>query len=188
MDRTEPPDERIFYKRLDSVCERRSGRAHGWRVDIRVGMAAPHDNARASDLDWRLAAKCILGFMALHLVYRAITYALGGRVGSMLDPTLWYSTGLALVLSFGLCGILGTIARRGLAIGLASAVVLALPTSVAFAGGDLGFYYNFSPELNERTITTRTLPDGTVLTQSSSGEISYRRSGEARPSFSSSLP
>jgi LytS/YehU family sensor histidine kinase len=144
-------------------------------------MAAPHENARASDLDWRLAAKCILGFMALHLVYRAITYALGGRVGSMLDPTLWYSTGLALVLSFGLCGILGTIARRGLAIGLASAVVLALPTSVAFAGGDLGFYYNFSPELNEKTITTRTLPDGTVLTQSSSGEISYRRSGEARP-------
>ena len=103
---------------------------------------------RASDFDWRLASKCILGFMALHLVYRAINYALSGRLEGMVDPALWSSSGLAIALSFGLCGILGAVARRGLAIGLAAAVVLALPTSLAFAAGDLAFFYHLSPEVN----------------------------------------
>ena len=137
-------------------------------------------SSRAWDFDWRLASKCILGFMALHLVYRAINYALSGQLTGMLDPALWCSTGLAIALSFGLCGILGPAARRGLAVGLASAVVLALPTSLAFAAGDLAFYYHLSPEVNATT-RTRTLSDGTVVTQSASGEISYRRPGEARP-------
>ena len=143
-------------------------------------MAAPHGTSRASDFDWRLASKCILGFMALHLVYRAINYALSGQLGGMLDPALWCSTALAIALSLGLCGLLGAAARRGLAIGLASAVVLALPTSLAFAAGDLAFYYHLSPEVNATT-RTRKLSDGTVITQSASGEVSYRRSGEARP-------
>ena len=144
-------------------------------------MTALHETARAWDFDWRLALKCVLGFMALHLVYRAITHALNGRLATMLDPALWYSTGLAVALSLGVCGILGAAARRGLAIGLASAVVLALPTSVAFAAGDLAFYYHLSPEVNDTTVTTRRLPDGTVVTGSSSGEVSYRRIGDAQP-------
>lgn len=140
---------------------------------------APHNTRRASDFDWRLASKCVLGFITLQLVYRAISYALIGQGGAMLDPALWCSTGLAIALSLGLCGILGASARRGLAIGLASAVVLALPTSLAFASGDLASYYHLSPEVNATT-RTRTLPDGTVVTRSASGEVSYRRSGEAR--------
>jgi LytS/YehU family sensor histidine kinase len=143
-------------------------------------MMTPHDTTRGSDLDWRLASKCILGFMALHLVYRTINHALSGRLEGMLDPALWCSTGLAIPLSLGLCGILGAVARRGLAISLASAVVLALPTSLAFAAGDLAFYYHLSPEVNATT-TTRILTDGTVVTRSASGEVSYRRPGQARP-------
>ncbi len=140
---------------------------------------APYITRRASDFDWRLAWKCVVGFMTLHLVYRAISYGLTGQVGAMLDPALWCSTGFAIGLSLWLCRILGASARRGLAIGLASAVVLALPTSLAFAAGDLASYYHLSPEVNATT-TTRTLLDGTIVTRSASGEISYRRSGEAR--------
>lgn len=137
---------------------------------------------RPSDFGWGLASKCILGFMALHLAYRAINYALSDRLGSMLDPSLWCSMALAVGLSFGLCGVLGAVARRGLGIGLASAVALALPTSVAFSAGELAFYYHLSPEVNGTT-TTRRLPDGTVVTQSASGEISYQRPGEAKPTI-----
>lgn len=130
--------------------------------------------------DWSLAWKCVVGFTALHLAYRAINYALSGQLGNMSDPSLWCSMGLVVALSLGLCAILSTIARRGLAIGLASAVVLALPTSVAFAAGDLASYYYLSREVNG-TATTRRFADGTVVTRSPSGEVSYQRKGEAQP-------
>ena len=138
-----------------------------------------HQPRQASDFDWRLASKCVVGFVALHLVYRATAYALGGDLASMLDPSFWYAMAFAVSLSLGLCGILGAVARRGLAIGLASAVVLALPTSLAFAAGELVLQYHFSPRVNG-TATIRTLADGTVVTQSPSGEVSYRRRGEER--------
>ena len=143
-------------------------------------MTRPHRSARPSDFDWGLASKCIVGFTVLHLLYRAINYALNDRLGSMSDPSLWCSMGLVVALSFGLCAILSAAARRGLAIGLASAVVLALPTSVAFAAGELVSYYHLSREVNGPA-TTQRLADGTLVTRSPSGEISYRRNGEARP-------
>jgi LytS/YehU family sensor histidine kinase len=142
-------------------------------------MMTLHRARHASGFDWRLATKCVVGFVALHLIYRATAYALGGELASMLDPSFWYAIGFAVALSFGFCAILVAAAGRGLAIGLASAVVLALPASLAFAAGELAIQYHLSPRVNG-TATTRTLADGTVVTQSSSGEVSYRRRGEQR--------
>ena len=98
----------------------------------------------------------------------------------MLDPAFWYAMGFAVALSLAFCGILVAVAGRGLAVGLAAAVVLALPTSLAFAAGELALQYHLSPRLNG-TATIRTLADGTVVSQSPSGEVSYRRKGEPRP-------
>lgn len=129
---------------------------------------------------WRdtpLAVRTILGFWALHLAYRSIIYAVEGRIASLLDPAHLASVVLGVLLSFLLCAVLAIAARRGLATGLALAAVSAFPVSLAFAAGELAAYYNLSTEVN-RTGSTRIMPDGTVVTVSTSGETRYQRPGE----------
>ncbi len=138
----------------------------------------PHALTRTSEFDWRLATKCVVGFVALHLVYRVVFHALSGRLGNMLELSVACSTILAIALGLGLCRILSVVAQRGLAIGLASAVVLALPTGLAFTAGDLAFRYFLSPQLNKAPTAPRN-SDGSVLSRSASGETSQRPSSEA---------
>jgi signal transduction histidine kinase len=133
---------------------------------------------RTSEFDWRLASKCVVGFVALHLVYRVVFLASTGRLGSMLELYVACSAGLAVALGFGLCRILGAVARRGLAIGLASAAVLALPTGLASAAGDLAFRYYLSPQLNKVPTAPRNSERG-VVTQSAPGDATYRANGQA---------
>jgi LytS/YehU family sensor histidine kinase len=142
-------------------------------------MMTPHDPTQASEIDWQLASKCIAGFVAIHLIYRGISQALEHRLGSMLELSFACSISLGIALSFALCGILGALARRGLAIALASAVVLAVPISVAFAVGDLTSHYFLSSQVNGAPTTTKNA-DGAVVTQSASGETSYRQNAEER--------
>lgn len=129
--------------------------------------------------DWPLTVKCVFGFWALHLVYRAILYAFDGKLRNLVDPALLVSIVFGVALSFLLCALLSVAARRGLAAGLVLAAVLALPTSAVFATGELAFHYYLSPEVNG-TNRTMTMADGTVVTQSISGETTYRRKGETR--------
>jgi two-component sensor histidine kinase len=136
--------------------------------------------AAASTGEWSLAVKTVLGFWALHFVYRTIIYALDGQLASLLDPSLLIASAVGVALSFLLCAVLGVVARRGLAPGLAVAAVLALPVGLLHSANEFVLYYNLSPEVNGAG-RTRTMSDGTVVTQSISGEVSYKRPGEAKP-------
>jgi hypothetical protein len=138
----------------------------------------PSQAMRTSEFDWRLASKCVVGFVALHLVYRFVFLASTGRLGSMLELYVACSASLAVALGLGLCRILGAVARRGLAIGLASAAVLALPTGLASAAGDLAFRYYLSPQLNKVPTAPRNSERG-VVTQSAPGDATYRANGQA---------
>ena len=142
-------------------------------------FAATSHRAAARADGWSLAAKTVFGFFALHLVHRTILYAFDGQLHSLLDPALLISMAFGVALALLLCAMLSAAAKRGLAAGLALAAVLAVPISVVFAAGELAFHYHLSPAVNS-TGTTRTMPDGTVVTQSTSGEISYRRKGETQ--------
>ncbi len=135
-------------------------------------LLAKADRAGATSYHWSLGVKSVLGFWALHLVYRAIIYAFGGQLKNMLDPALILAMAMGVAFSFELLAVLGAAARRGLVLGLTLAVVLALPVSLTFATGELALYYHLSPEVNGTT-STRTMSDGTVVTQHASGEISY---------------
>ena len=44
--------------------------------------------AVAAAKDWPLAVKTVLGFWALHIVYRTIIYAMSGQLQNLLDPSL----------------------------------------------------------------------------------------------------
>jgi signal transduction histidine kinase len=139
----------------------------------------PHDPPRASAFDWRLAWKCVLGFVALNLVSRGVLLALGGRLGSMLELSFACSTSLAIALGLGLCRVLGTVARQGLGAGLAAAVVLALPTALTFAAGDLTSRYFLSSQVNRAPMPPRNA-GGAAVMRSPSGGASYWRGGEPR--------
>lgn len=109
---------------------------------------------------WSLATRIIVGFWALHL---------------------WLPVAIVagLAMSFASCALLAGAVRRGLVAGLSVAAVTALPVSVAFAATEFAAYYYLSPEVNGKG-RTRTMTDGTVVTQSTSGEVRYRKKGETR--------
>ena len=136
--------------------------------------------AAASTKEWPLALKTVLGFWALHFVYRAIIYAMSGQLQNLLDPSLLIAIAIGIALCFAFCALLSAVARRGLAAGLAVAAVLALPLGLTHAAYELVLYYHLSPEVNG-TGTRRVMPDGTVVTQTASGEIRYLRKGETKP-------
>lgn len=142
-----------------------------------VGMKEPDELTRTSKFDWRLASKCVVGFVALHLVYRSVFHALGDRLDSMLQLSVACTVTLSVALGFGLCRMLGAIARRGLAIGLASAAVLALPTGLASSAGDLAFRYFLSPQLNKAQPPSRGAHRN--VAPSASGETGYWRDRDA---------
>ena len=130
--------------------------------------------------EWPLAVKIVAGFWALHIVYRTIIYALEGQLQNLFDPALLIAMAMGVAVSFLFCALLWAIARRGLAAGLTAAAVLALPIGLTHAAYELVLFYNISPEVN-RTGTRRVMPDGTVVTQTTSGEVSYLRKGETKP-------
>lgn len=132
--------------------------------------------------DWPLAVKSITGFWLLHLVYRALIYALDGQIARMLDPALAVAVVFGIAICFVFCALLAAAVRRGLAAGVTLAAALALPASLMFAAGELAIYYRISPEVNE-TGVSKTHSDGTVITETASGEVRITPKGESRPTI-----
>ena len=117
----------------------------------------------------------------LHLACRSAIYAFDGRLGELLDPSLILAMLSGVALSFGFCSLLAAGARRSLTRGLLLAAGASIPLSVGFAAGELALYYHISPEVNGTRATSRTLADGTVVTQTTTGELIFKRKGEAVP-------
>lgn len=127
----------------------------------------------------RLLAQSVLGFWVLHLTYRTTLALLDGKLSDLVDPALDLALAIGFVMSIGFCGLLIGLARRGLAFGLGAAALLSVPFSLAYAAIELTSYYHLSPEVNGGGATRR-LADGTVVTVSPSGEVTYHRPGQAR--------
>ena len=127
-----------------------------------------------------LVIKTVAGFWALHILARTIIYAFGGRLDTWSDPALLIATVIGVALSFGYCWVLVSRFGRHLTRGLMAAAIASLPLSVGFATAEVVLYYHISPEVNGSG-SSRTMPDGTVITQSASGEVTYLRKGESRP-------
>ena len=124
--------------------------------------------------DWRLASQALAGFWALHLACRTMIAAVQGNLAQLLDPSLWASLSFAFMLSVGLCLLLRTVRRRGLRFGLALTALVSAPVSVIYAATEFAFYYHLSPDMRGGT---EIRPDGTVVTQDRSGNVTYRQPG-----------
>ncbi len=129
--------------------------------------------------DWRLLIQVVLGFWALHLVYRITGALIGARPGELLDPALHAALTCGFLLSIGFCLLLRLAVRRGLVFGLGAAAVLSVVFSMTYAAGELALFLRLSPEVNG-VGATRTMADGTVITTNASGAVSYRKPGEKR--------
>ena len=126
-------------------------------------------------IDWALATKVILGFWAVHLAARATIALTANGVGELIDPGLDLALFLGFLLSFPVCALLALAARRGLAFALGVVALLSLPASLLYASVELTLFYNLSPQLNAPR--KQTLPDGTRVTVSPSGEVVYAKPG-----------
>lgn len=130
--------------------------------------------AEQSRGDWRLAGQALLGFWALHLLYRAILAAFEGQPNQLFDPALLVALPFGFLLSVGLCVVLKALLPRGLAFGLGLTALLSLPVSLIYASVELALFFQLSPALNQPS-STQTLPDGTVVTANASGSVTYRQ-------------
>ena len=129
---------------------------------------------------WPLAWRAVVGCFALFLLFRALSSFLDNDWAKFADPGFWASNVLCILLSFGMLGLLALMSQRGLLVGLLGAAALGFPTSLLFATGELVSFYNLGDQLN-RTGSTRTLSDGTIIRESASGELSIQRRGDTKP-------
>ncbi|MES2443847.1 MAG: histidine kinase [Pseudomonadota bacterium] len=143
-------------------------------------MLEPDDPPARSLAGWKLATAVIIGFWCLHLAYRTTIALVEGDSTQLFDPALDLSLALGFVMSFGFCGLLAVSSRRGLAFGLGLAALLSLPASALHASTELLLFYHLSPQVNGKPMQ-RTLPDGTVMTVSASGDVTYAKPGGGEP-------
>ena len=129
---------------------------------------------------WGLASKVVVGFWALHLLYRLAIGFVGHSVEEMFDPALDTALAVGFIASFGFCGLLMLAARRGLGFALGVTALLSLPASIVYAAVELSLFYYLSPRVNGGS-SSSTLPDGTVVTVTASGDVSYAKPGGGKP-------
>jgi hypothetical protein len=126
---------------------------------------------------WRLAVQCTVGFWILHLSHRASIAAVSGTWRELVDPGLDVALAFGFLLSLAFAAILVVAGRRSLPSGLLIVGALSLPFSLIYASSELALWYLLSPVVNGAG-SSRTTADGTTVTSSASGEVSYRRRGE----------
>jgi hypothetical protein len=149
-------------------------------------MLEPEEDAVARPLaGWKLATLAIVGFWCLHLLYRAVIALVSGNAAELFDPSLDLALFFGFVMSFGFCALLAAASQRGLAFGLGCAALLSLPASIVFASTELLLFYHLSPALDRSS--QYKLPDGTLVTRRTSGEVSYTKPGGGQP-FTVKLP
>lgn len=137
-------------------------------------MSNEKTEALAGRSDRRLVAQALLGFWLLHLIYRSVLAILNSDPGQMFDPALLVALSFGFAMSVGLCLLLRAVLHRGLAFGLGLTALLSLPISLIYAAFELTMFFQLSPRASEPP-ATRTLQDGTAVTEQPSGRVVYRK-------------